>query len=176
MCKNTVLSLKWAYMALLWKKDLNIQGLWHFPLEGEKKPSYVSVPALSSAQLFACSFMSLYHASIHICKNLDDPPASSARSDHLEMQKWPRIFSYIRSQGGGKKFSSLSQRRKIRSAICLSAMLSLSRKWVLHFLLAKPDSCTLELRHNLTLNPDWCVVFCTAYLFETCTVSDHICS
>lgn len=52
----------WLYCE---KQDLHIQELWHFLSEGEKKTlCYVSVPALSSAPFFACSFMSLYHVDL----------------------------------------------------------------------------------------------------------------
>lgn len=177
MCKSIILSPRWAHTALLWKKVLKIQELWHFPSEGGKKKTqlfFCTSPVICTI-LCMSFYVTLSCLHTHLWKPWWPPPASLASSNHLEMQKWPRIFSYISSQGGGEKISSLSQRRKIRSAIWLSAILSLSRKWVLHFLLAKLDSCTLELRHNLTLNPDWCAVFRTAYLFGTCTVSDHIC-
>lgn len=72
-----------------------------------------------------------------------------------------------------REISLLSQKRK--AEVPSGCQPCKSRKRLLHFLLAKPESCTPALRLNLTLNPDWCVELCTAYLFETCTVSNHIC-
>lgn len=86
-CIYTIFSPKLVYVALLSKKDLNVQEMWHFPSEEErthKQLCFCTSPVI-------CTILCVLPYTF--AKTLMTFPASSARSNHLEMQTWPRIFS-----------------------------------------------------------------------------------